>query len=163
MEKMLAEQDLLPPDENAPKLDYIIKDKFLFQTIDKEESLYELWKRLGWEEEGNSVRDLRVFFKIVNGVDPESRKILLRVWEKDRHFGAQFFNSESVLDKEPKPERQAPGFWNYEDDEGLSPDEVFRNDELPRKGHQELHLKQEIREYARYMIWELPLLSSKFN
>ncbi|KAF2674687.1 hypothetical protein BT63DRAFT_366832 [Microthyrium microscopicum] len=52
-----------------------------------------------------------------------------------------------------------PGFWNYEDDEELGPDEVFKNDDLPRKGHQELHLKQEIRQYARYMVWELPLLS----
>jgi hypothetical protein len=57
--------------------------------------------------------------------------------------------------------RQAPGFWNEDKHEDLGPDENFNQDDLPAAGHMELDLHREIREYARLIVWELPLLSSK--
>jgi len=59
------------------------------------------------------------------------------------------------------PNRELPGFWNDDKSEDLGPDEEFNQDELPTSGHIELDLHREIREYARLMVWELPLLSSK--
>lgn len=54
--------------------------------------------------------------------------------------------------------REKPGFWNYEDP-GAGEDEVFQGDDLSSMGHGELEQHREIREYARYAAWELPLLS----
>lgn len=54
--------------------------------------------------------------------------------------------------------REKPGFWNYEDP-GMGEDEVFQGDDLTSMGHGELEQHREIREYARYAAWEMPLLS----
>jgi hypothetical protein len=63
----------------------------------------------------------------------------------------------------PEPEaREAPGYWNEDKHEDLGPDENFNQDDLPAAGHMELDLHREIREYARLIVWELPLLSSKY-
>jgi small subunit ribosomal protein S35 len=58
-----------------------------------------------------------------------------------------------------RKEREKPGFWNYESDEGLGEDEVFQSDDISSMGHGELELHREIREYSRYAAWEMPLLS----
>lgn len=54
--------------------------------------------------------------------------------------------------------REKPGFWNYEEP-GMGEDEVFQGDDLTSMGHGELEQHREIREYARYAAWEMPLLS----
>jgi hypothetical protein len=60
------------------------------------------------------------------------------------------------------PDREVPGFWNEDKEDDLGPDENFNQDGLPAAGHRELDLHREIREYSRLIVWELPLLSSKF-
>lgn len=165
LENALGNQ-ALKQEIHGPTMNQIVNDKFLFRTIEQEKSLFELWRRLGWETDRSKSgqRDLLTFFRIVQSVDPQTRKMLMKVWDQDRSFGAEFFHTDTVEAREPKEKgRRKPGFWNYEDDEDLGDDESFRNDELPTKGHRELDLKREIREFARWMVWELPLLSSKFS
>jgi hypothetical protein len=68
------------------------------------------------------------------------------------------------VQSEPEVERGKPpaGFWNYGEDEDMGEDEEFQNDDISSKGHEELERHREIREYARYAVWELPLLSSMY-
>jgi hypothetical protein len=76
--------------------------------------------------------------------------------ELERQYEAPFETAE--LDRDP------PGFWN---DGGRTPelgaDEQFDQDEIPTKGHRWLDLQRDIREWQRYAIWELPLLSSAYR
>jgi hypothetical protein len=75
--------------------------------------------------------------------------------------GGQLDSREELMADLSKREQQ--GFWNEDREEDLGPDEVFNQDDLPGQGHIDLELHKEIREYARLMVWELPLLSSKSN
>jgi small subunit ribosomal protein S35 len=50
------------------------------------------------------------------------------------------------------------GFW-AEGEEDLGPDEDYFGDDLTSHGHGELEQHRELREYARLIAWELPLLS----
>lgn len=54
------------------------------------------------------------------------------------------------------------GFWG-EGEEELGPDEDYYGDDITSLGHGELEQHRELREYARLIAWELPLLSSKFE
>jgi len=58
---------------------------------------------------------------------------------------------ETVL---PAPKR---GFW-WEGEPGLGQDEDYYGDDLTGLGHGELQQHRELREYARLIAWELPLL-----
>ncbi len=44
-------------------------------------------------------------------------------------------------------------------DEG--PDETFRGDDMPSQGHGDLEQHREMREYARIIAWQMPLLASR--
>jgi hypothetical protein len=91
--------------------------------------------------------------------DGNLQKYLTRsVTEKQKNIEKSFGVAGRIHVDDPRPE--PPGFFNYEDDEA-GPDEEFNQDDLPAKGHQELDLHREIREYARLAVWELPLLSSE--
>jgi hypothetical protein len=167
LEDLLMDQD---PDargamENAlmvSKLREVANDERLLRTLQNEGSLHELWSRLGWNAaDGKSLkRDLVAWEQLLRIAHPDSRKILQQVRDRDRQFGNDFYG-ERQMELLEKDKREKPGFWNYEDDEDMGEDEVFQQDDLPRAGHQELELKREIRKYARMMVWELPLLSSK--
>jgi hypothetical protein len=85
------------------------------------------------------------------------RHLRRSVVEKQRNVEAHF-GVDGRLDPDTKPD--APGFFNYEDPDA-GEDGEFNQDDLPAKGHQELDLHREIREYARLAIWDLPLLSSE--
>lgn len=61
------------------------------------------------------------------------------------------------------PTRLAPrnvkqGFW-AEGEPGMGPDEDYYGDDITSHGHGELQRHRELREYARLIAWELPLLS----
>ena len=57
-----------------------------------------------------------------------------------------------------EPERWKSGFW-AEGEESLGPDEDFFGDDITSHGHGELEQHRELREYARLIAWELPLLN----
>lgn len=52
------------------------------------------------------------------------------------------------------------GFW-AEGEESLGPDEDYYGDDITSHGHGELEQHRELREYARLIAWELPLLNRK--
>ena len=60
-------------------------------------------------------------------------------------------------DELTKKVREKRGFWN-EGEPHMGEDEVFQGDDLSSMGHGELEQHREIREYARYAAWEMPLL-----
>jgi len=57
-----------------------------------------------------------------------------------------------------KKVREKRGFWNLGDPH-MGADEVFQGDDISSMGHGELEQHREIREYARYAAWEMPLLT----
>jgi hypothetical protein len=74
-----------------------------------------------------------------------------------------YLDKREEMHEEDPAKREPQGFWNEDKDEDLGPDEVFNQDDLPGSGHIDLDLQREIREYARLMVWELPLLSSMYS
>ncbi|KAJ4351107.1 37S ribosomal protein S24, mitochondrial [Ascochyta clinopodiicola] len=68
--------------------------------------------------------------------------------DQDEHF-------EMVEDD---PYRVKTGFW-AEGEESMGPDEDYYGDDITSHGHGELQKHRELREYARLIAWELPLLS----
>jgi len=144
------------------RLTSIMSDDGLFKKIDRQSSLNELWYRLGWSEPQHFNR--LEFIRFVQLLNPWKRSIIMKAWERDEQAEEKFqsldhLNSEN--DKLSRP-RDKQGFWTYgEENDDLGPDEDFQQDDLPRKGHQELDLQREIREFGRMMVWELPLLNSE--
>jgi small subunit ribosomal protein S35 len=63
--------------------------------------------------------------------------------------------------EEDDKRKVAAGFW-AEGEESLGPDEDYFGDDLTSLGHGELKKHRELREYARLIAWELPLLSRTF-
>ncbi|KAF1940330.1 hypothetical protein EJ02DRAFT_513242 [Clathrospora elynae] len=60
--------------------------------------------------------------------------------------------------EEDDKRRTAVGFW-AEGEESMGPDEDYYGDDITSHGHGELEKHRELREYARLIAWELPLLS----
>ncbi|RAR00913.1 mitochondrial ribosomal small subunit component protein [Stemphylium lycopersici] len=60
--------------------------------------------------------------------------------------------------EEDDKRKAAMGFW-AEGEESMGPDEDYYGDDLTSHGHGELQQHRELREYARLIAWELPLLS----
>lgn len=68
---------------------------------------------------------------------------------------------EQNLEREP---RWAEGFWALDeerDDPGEDPE--FENDDITSTAHGELEQHREMREYARIMAWDMPLLYSRVS
>lgn len=63
--------------------------------------------------------------------------------------------------EEDDKRKAAMGFW-AEGEESMGPDEDYYGDDLTSHGHGELQQHRELREYARLIAWELPLLSRTF-
>lgn len=53
-----------------------------------------------------------------------------------------------------------PGFW-AEGEPSMGPDEDFYGDDITSHGHGQLQEHRELREYARLIAWELPLLNRR--
>ena len=65
-------------------------------------------------------------------------------------------------DFEPADDKfQKLGFW-AEGEESMGPDEDYYGDDLTSLGHGELEKHRELREYARLIAWELPLLNRTY-
>lgn len=60
--------------------------------------------------------------------------------------------------EEDDKRKASMGFW-AEGEESMGPDEDYYGDDLTSHGHGELQQHRELREYARLIAWELPLLS----
>jgi small subunit ribosomal protein S35 len=63
--------------------------------------------------------------------------------------------------EEDDKRKAAAGFW-AEGEEEMGPDEDYYGDDLTSHGHGELDQHRDLREYARLIAWELPLLSRMF-
>lgn len=78
--------------------------------------------------------------------------------------GVPFAKDFDLVDDEhfelAKPDafRVKTGFW-AEGEESMGPDEDYYGDDITSHGHGELQKHRELREYARLIAWELPLLS----
>ena len=137
-------------------------------------------ERQQWEEDAE---------KVHNYIDPEQHKAYYRStpqeqkqWLEDATKMHDYMTSpqiESELsaavsqavqetqDESPHTEieipRIRPGFFAMGEDEeqDSGEDEEFEGDDISSLGHANLEQHREMREYARIMAWEMPLLSSK--
>ncbi|KAH7135751.1 mitochondrial ribosomal subunit protein-domain-containing protein [Dendryphion nanum] len=73
-------------------------------------------------------------------------------WMKEDH------PLEKAEDFELEPDPKSDGFWS-EGEPDIGPDEDYYGDDLTSLGHGELEKHREMREYARLVAWELPLLN----
>jgi small subunit ribosomal protein S35 len=105
-------------------------------------------------------RELRKLVEDLQALDPEIIQDALR-----KGKSGMALSSELELDEEDfevAPTKGRPGFW-AEGEESMGPDEDYHGDDLTSLGHGELEQHREMREYARLIAWELPLLSRMFN
>lgn len=108
--------------------------------------------------ESETAAELRKLVEDLKGLDPEVVQDAIRKGRRGIPF-AQDFNLERDEDFEIRePEIQKLGFW-AEGEAELGPDEDFYGDDLTSLGHGELEQHRELREYARLIAWELPLLN----
>jgi hypothetical protein len=83
------------------------------------------------------------------------------LWTRDPRFNEMYG---IINDPSSEKEKEEAGFWNYGDEtEGMGEDEEFKEDDITSKGHAQLEQHREIRQYARWAVWEMPLLSSTFE
>ena len=101
--------------------------------------------------------ELRKLVEDLKALDPKVIADAVRQGKSGLPIGTDMeFNS--VEDFEPAPDRGRPGFW-AEGEESMGPDEDYYGDDLTSLGHGELEQHREMREYARLIAWELPLLN----
>ncbi|KZM28481.1 37S ribosomal protein S24, mitochondrial [Ascochyta rabiei] len=72
--------------------------------------------------------------------------------------GSELVEDEDFEILEDELYRIKSGFW-AEGEESMGPDEDYYGDDITSHGHGELQKHRELREYARLIAWELPLLS----
>jgi small subunit ribosomal protein S35 len=80
----------------------------------------------------------------------------IRGLPQTENFGLE--TDEDFEIEEDDKRRTSAGFW-AEGEESMGPDEDYYGDDLTSHGHGELQQHRELREYARLIAWELPLLS----
>ena len=93
-------------------------------------------------------------------MDPEFVEDALRKGKQGNPI-AQEYNLDNDADFDiaaDDPFRIKTGFW-AEGEESMGPDEDYFGDDITSHGHGELQKHRELREYARLIAWELPLLS----
>jgi small subunit ribosomal protein S35 len=74
----------------------------------------------------------------------------------------RYRNDDLERDEDFEIERETGklGFW-AEGEESLGPDEDYYADDITSDGHGRLEEQRDLREYARLIAWELPLLNRK--
>jgi hypothetical protein len=155
-------QELFAPPSDDVATAFRADDKNI-DLSDPEKIDKQFWKSLTSEEEPDEDREAqdRLIRELIEsgtaGDESLQRQLRRNVMEKQKGF-EKAFGVDGRLDLDF--EKETPGFFNYEDPDA-GEDEEFNQDDLPAKGHQELELHREIREYARMAIWDLPLLSSE--
>lgn len=96
-------------------------------------------------------------------LDPEVVRDAIRKGKRGIPF-AQDFNLSQAEDFEiPQYDKNlvTKGFW-AEGEPEMGPDEDYYADDVTSHGHGELRAHRDLREYARLIAWELPLLSRAF-
>jgi hypothetical protein len=165
--ELMKEAGMHPRDLFAPPSDEVATafraDDKNIDLSDPENIDRQFWKSLTGEEEPDEDREAQA--RLIRGLidsgtardENLQRQLRRNVTEKQKSF-EKAFGVDGRLDDDFA--KETPGFFNYEDPDA-GEDEEFNQDDLPAKGHQELDLHREIREYARMAIWDLPLLSSE--
>lgn len=98
--------------------------------------------------------------KDLAALDPEVVADAIRKGKQGIPFArdAQLEKDEDFDIEEDDKRKVAAGFW-AEGEESMGPDEDYFADDITSHGHGELQKHRELREYARLIAWELPLLS----
>ncbi|KAI4677233.1 uncharacterized protein J4E88_007041 [Alternaria novae-zelandiae] len=109
------------------------------------------------ERESAMLENLRVSLA---EIDPNVVRDALRKGKRGlpqtQDFGLE--TDEDFDIEEDDKRKVSTGFW-AEGEESMGPDEDYYGDDLTSHGHGELEQHRELREYARLIAWELPLLS----
>ncbi|KAG9193778.1 hypothetical protein G6011_03813 [Alternaria panax] len=145
--------DAKPPtetlDELAPEL-----PKSSFSNTTKTKAFREMSTP---ERESAMLENLRASLA---EIDPDVVADALRKGKRGlpqtRDFGLE--TDEDFDIEEDDKRKVSTGFW-AEGEESMGPDEDYYGDDLTSHGHGELQQHRELREYARLIAWELPLLS----
>jgi hypothetical protein len=148
---------LLPSGEEATEEDIMAVEKAIWDEISPGNApvIVDEFQKFLDDANGNESLAMRAFAKHIRAKagDPavEDTAQALSVQKEEPFYTA--------------PQRRDPkGFWNSDGREpDMGADEEFDQDEMPTKGHQWLDLQRDIREWQRYTIWELPLLSRGYQ
>lgn len=107
------------------------------------------------EDEGAA--QLAALLKNLEALDPQ---VMAEAKRQGKHGlpWTDNFELEQDEDFEIEQEKGKLGFW-AEGEEALGPDEDYYGDDLTSHGHGELEQHRELRDYARLIAWELPLLN----
>lgn len=112
-------------------------------------------------QQGNAASALKQLVEELKALDPDVIADAIRKgkegipWTND--VGTKGMTEEDWRLREDPPRKSTLGFW-AEGEEGLGKDEDYYGDDLTSLGHGELEQHRELREYARLIAWELPLL-----
>lgn len=105
---------------------------------------------------------LRNLVESLRSLDREVVDHALRKGEQGIPWASQHskdFNEGDWIVQKEKDSRKV-GFWG-EGEPSLGQDEDYYGDDLTTLGHDQLEQHRELREYARLIAWELPLLNRK--
>ncbi|KAK7186503.1 37s ribosomal protein, partial [Paraphaeosphaeria sporulosa] len=113
-------------------------------------------------KQGTAASALKQLAEDLKALDPEVIEDAIRKgregisWTNDEM--TKNMNEEDWIIDEDDPRKASLGFWS-EGEPTLGKDEDYYGDDLTSLGHGELEQHRELREYARLIAWELPLLS----
>jgi small subunit ribosomal protein S35 len=142
-----------PPKEFGPEDVELLPEYSPNQFTDEERSRYEM---MSPEERTLFDSETRTFIEEFN--DPQSRQETFA----DVIKGAAQVEREEPLRFDDVKEK-THGFWAEDEDDEFDMaedgDEDFNDDEITSMAHAELELHREMREYARIIAWDMPLLS----
>lgn len=117
-----------------------------------------------WENTPDkTVAQLQKLAEDLKALDPEIVDDAVRKGKQGIPFAKEFeLDKDEDFDiAEDDAFRVKSGFW-AEGEESMGADEDYFGDDITSHGHGELQKHRELREYARLIAWELPLLSRRF-
>jgi small subunit ribosomal protein S35 len=96
----------------------------------------------------------------LRALDPTHISDAARKGQRGIPFAQEFdLETDEDFDIEIDDKRKTQaGFW-AEGEESMGPDEDYFGDDLTSHGHGELEQHRDLREYARLVAWEMPLLN----
>ena len=140
----------------------------LVEGLDEDGTRDELDEASDTEDTPSTPEEYAAF---VAGLDPEGKRHLATLEsqlyrvqsEAVRDFNEELGRVGPLPDLPPKRER--PGLLAMGDDDEIEQgdDEIFEGDDITSLGHKDLERHREMREYARIIAWDMPLLSSLFS
>ncbi|KAJ4982912.1 hypothetical protein SVAN01_11579 [Stagonosporopsis vannaccii] len=107
-----------------------------------------------------TIAQLRKFAEDFRHLDPELAADVARK-SKNRIALAgetELEGEDDFVMQEPDRRLVKEGFW-AEGEESMGPDEDYYGDDITSDGHAQLQMHRYLREYARLIAWELPLLN----